>query len=136
MNHVRNGNEIYQSMVETILDCAIFMLDVEGRVGSWNAGAERIKGYRAAEIVGRHFSVFYLPGRRAERQAGAGACGRRRQEPIRGSGLALVNLLTGQLGGTLSVQRTAPTRIVLQFPGEGRQIRAAAERTGVQPAHK
>jgi PAS domain S-box-containing protein len=61
MNHVRNGNEIYQSMVETILDCAIFMLDVEGRVVSWNAGAERIKGYRAAEIIGRHFSVFYPP---------------------------------------------------------------------------
>jgi PAS domain-containing protein len=61
MNHVRNGNEIYQSMVETVLDCAIFMLDVEGRVVSWNAGAERIKGYRAAEIIGRHFSVFYPP---------------------------------------------------------------------------
>jgi two-component sensor histidine kinase len=51
-------------------------------------------------------------------------------------GLQLVNLLTGQLGGALSVQRTAPTRIVLQFPGEGRQIRAAAERTDVLPAHK
>jgi two-component sensor histidine kinase len=51
-------------------------------------------------------------------------------------GLQLVNLLTGQLGGTLSVQRTAPTRIVLQFPGEGRQIRAATERTDVLPAHK
>jgi len=51
-------------------------------------------------------------------------------------GLQLVTLLTGQLGGTLSVQRTAPTRIVLQFPGEGRQIRAAAERTDVLPAHK
>ncbi|MGA7658331.1 MAG: PAS domain S-box protein [Methylocella sp.] len=61
MNDVRNGNEIYQSMLETILDCAICMLDVEGRVVSWNAGAERIKGYRAAEIIGRHFSVFYPP---------------------------------------------------------------------------
>jgi two-component system, sensor histidine kinase PdtaS len=51
-------------------------------------------------------------------------------------GLQLVGLLTGQLGGTLSIQRSAPTRIVLQFPGEGRQIRAAAERTYVLSAHK
>ena len=88
MNHVRNGNEIYQSMVETVLDCAIFMLDVEGRVVSWNAGAERIKGYRAAEIIGRHFSVFYPPedarSGKPERELVAAAG----QEPIRGSGLA------------------------------------------------
>jgi PAS domain S-box-containing protein len=48
MNDVWNGDGIYQSIVETILDCAICLLDVEGRVGSWNAGAERIIGYHAA----------------------------------------------------------------------------------------
>jgi PAS domain S-box-containing protein len=46
-------------MVQNVVDYAIFMLDPSGRVSSWNAGAERIKGYRAEEIIGRHFSVFY-----------------------------------------------------------------------------
>ncbi|WP_051717940.1 PAS domain-containing sensor histidine kinase [Streptomyces megasporus] len=48
-------------LVQGVLEYAIFMLDTEGRVVSWNAGAERIKGYRAEEIVGRHFSTFYPP---------------------------------------------------------------------------
>ena len=46
-------------MVESVTDYAIVMLDPEGRVVSWNAGAERIKGYSAEEIVGQHFSRFY-----------------------------------------------------------------------------
>ncbi len=48
-------------LVESVTDYAILMLDPEGRVVSWNAGAERIKGYRASEIVGQHFSRFYPP---------------------------------------------------------------------------
>jgi PAS domain S-box-containing protein len=50
---------LYQLLVESVRDYAIFLLDPEGRVATWNAGAERIKGYRADEIIGRHFSVFY-----------------------------------------------------------------------------
>jgi PAS domain S-box-containing protein len=46
-------------VVEAVQDYAIFMLDPEGQIMTWNQGAERIKGYRAAEIVGKHFSVFY-----------------------------------------------------------------------------
>jgi PAS domain S-box-containing protein len=46
-------------LFDAVLDYAIYMLDTAGNVSSWNAGAERIKGYRAAEIIGRHFSVFY-----------------------------------------------------------------------------
>src|SRR5262245_29980966 len=46
-------------MVQNVVDYAIFMLDPEGRIASWNAGAERIKGYRAEDIIGKHFSVFY-----------------------------------------------------------------------------
>ncbi|MFI6080341.1 PAS domain-containing sensor histidine kinase [Streptomyces sp. NPDC051217] len=46
-------------LVQGVLDYGIFMLDPQGYVISWNAGAERIKGYRADEIVGRHFSTFY-----------------------------------------------------------------------------
>ena len=49
----------FRLLVESVVDYAIFMLDPEGRVANWNAGAERIKGYKAAEIVGEHFSRFY-----------------------------------------------------------------------------
>ncbi|CAM5287433.1 hypothetical protein SAVIM338S_00245 [Streptomyces avidinii] len=48
-------------LVTSVLDYGIFMLDPEGHVSSWNAGAERIKGFGAADIIGKHFSVFYPP---------------------------------------------------------------------------
>ena len=48
-------------LIESIQDYAIFMLDTDGRVATWNLGAERIKGYAAQEIVGRHFEAFYPP---------------------------------------------------------------------------
>lgn len=57
----RMPESAFRLLVESVLDYAIFMLDREGRVISWNSGAERIKGYHADEIVGRHFSVFYPP---------------------------------------------------------------------------
>ena len=49
----------FRLLVDSAIDYAIFMLDTEGRVVTWNAGAERIKGYRAEEIRGRHYSCFY-----------------------------------------------------------------------------
>src|SRR3954471_5000889 len=49
----------FRILVEGVTDYAIFMLDPEGRVANWNAGAQRIKGYTPAEIVGEHFSRFY-----------------------------------------------------------------------------
>src|SRR5687768_9817099 len=49
----------FQLLVEAVVDYAIFLLDTEGNIASWNTGAERIKGYRAEEIIGSHFSVFY-----------------------------------------------------------------------------
>ncbi len=57
----RATEERFRLLVDQVRDYAIFMLDVEGYVQTWNAGAERIKGYRAAEIVGKHFSCFYPP---------------------------------------------------------------------------
>jgi PAS domain S-box-containing protein len=48
-------------LVESVVDYAIFMLDPRGYVVSWNPGAEKIKGYKAEEIVGQHFSAFYTP---------------------------------------------------------------------------
>ncbi|PYQ01509.1 MAG: hypothetical protein DMF82_19110 [Acidobacteria bacterium] len=58
---LRESEERFRLLVETVLDYAIFMLDPHGNVASWNAGAERIKGYRSEEIIGRNFSVFYRP---------------------------------------------------------------------------
>ena len=51
----------FRLLVQSITDYAIFMLDPEGRVASWNPGAQRIKGYSADEIMGEHFSRFYTP---------------------------------------------------------------------------
>jgi PAS domain S-box-containing protein len=53
--------EQFRLLVDAVKDYAIFLLDPGGRVVSWNAGAERIKGYRAEEILGEHFSRFYEP---------------------------------------------------------------------------
>lgn len=51
----------FRLLVEAVLDYGIFMLDSTGVIVSWNAGAERINGYSAADIIGQHFSVFYPP---------------------------------------------------------------------------
>jgi PAS domain S-box-containing protein len=56
---LRQSEERLRLLIEGVKDYAIFMLDPEGNILSWNAGAERIKGYRADEVVGRHFSIFY-----------------------------------------------------------------------------
>src|SRR5439155_543130 len=58
---LRETEERFRLLVEGVKEYALFMLDPTGRVVSWNAGAERIKGYRADEILGRHFSRFYPP---------------------------------------------------------------------------
>lgn len=58
----------FRLLVDSIRDYAILMLDSEGRVASWNAGAERITGYRASEIIGRHLSTLYVE---EQRQSGA-----------------------------------------------------------------
>ena len=55
----------FQLLVDAVTDYAIYMLDADGRVANWNSGAQRIKGYRADEIVGRHYSTFYTPEDRA-----------------------------------------------------------------------
>jgi PAS domain S-box-containing protein len=56
---LRLSEERFRSLVEGVKDYAIFLLTPDGRIASWNEGAHRIKGYRADEIIGRHFSTFY-----------------------------------------------------------------------------
>jgi PAS domain S-box-containing protein len=74
---LRTSEERFHLLVDSVKDYAIFMLDPHGRVTSWNQGAARIKGYRAEEVIGRHFSIFY--------PAEAIAAG----EPARGLALAV-----------------------------------------------
>ena len=57
---LRGSEEKYRMLLDGVQDYAIFMLDPQGQVASWNAGAERIKGYKADEIIGQNFSRFYL----------------------------------------------------------------------------
>jgi PAS domain S-box-containing protein len=58
---VRQSEELFRLLVDGVKDYAIFMLDPRGIVSSWNTGAQKIKGYTASEIVGKHFSLFYTP---------------------------------------------------------------------------
>ncbi len=60
-SELRRSEENFRRLVTAVNEYAIFMLDTEGTVISWNSGAQRIKGYTAGEIVGQHFRVFYTP---------------------------------------------------------------------------
>ena len=62
---LRQSERRFRLLVGSVVDYAIFMLDENGFVTNWNAGAERIKGYSSDEIVGQHFSIFYTPEDRA-----------------------------------------------------------------------
>src|SRR4029078_7550681 len=68
---LRQSETRFRLLVEAVKDYAIFMLDPNGRIMTWNAGAQRIKGYDAREIIGQHFSVFY-----EEHEIRAGKCER------------------------------------------------------------
>jgi PAS domain S-box-containing protein len=62
---LRRSEERFRLLVQSVTDYAIYMLDLDGHVASWNAGAERFKGYGADEIIGQHFSRFYTEEDRA-----------------------------------------------------------------------
>lgn len=59
VRRVLQGDETFRLLVDSVKEYAIFLLDPDGRVATWNQGAERIKGYKASEIIGQHFSHFY-----------------------------------------------------------------------------
>ena len=58
-DRLKESEQTFQLLVQSVTDYAIFMLDSDGHVANWNPGAERIKGYTRAEIIGEHFSRFY-----------------------------------------------------------------------------
>jgi len=58
---LKDSEERFRLLVDNVQDYAVFMLDRNGWIASWNTGAERIKGYQATEIIGRHYSCFYTP---------------------------------------------------------------------------
>src|SRR5215203_5009231 len=57
---------LHKRMIEEIQDYAIILMDIDGTILSWNKGAEQIKGYKAEEIIGQNFRLFYLPQHREE----------------------------------------------------------------------
>lgn len=63
---LQDSERQFRLLVSSVTDYALFMLDPNGIVVSWNAGAEKIKGYKPAEIIGQHFSVFYTEKERTE----------------------------------------------------------------------
>ena len=67
MSDALGDAERFQLLVSAVKDYAIYMLDPAGHIVSWNAGAERFKGYQAEEVIGRHFSMFYTPEDRERR---------------------------------------------------------------------
>ncbi len=58
---LQQSEQRFRLLVEAVHDYAIYILDLEGRVATWNIGAERIKGYTSSEVMGKHYSCFYTP---------------------------------------------------------------------------
>lgn len=69
---IDNSDVMYRHLVQGVIDYAIYMLNPDGTVANWNAGAERAKGYTRDEIVGKHFSCFYSPADQAAGVPGRG----------------------------------------------------------------
>jgi PAS domain S-box-containing protein len=67
MDALMASEQQFRLLVDAVVDYALFMLDPNGVISSWNPGAERIKGYAASEIIGQHFRVFYTPEAQAAR---------------------------------------------------------------------
>jgi len=67
MNKTEKLQQLHEKMIAEIQDYAIILLDLDGTILTWNKGAESIKGYKANEILGQNFRIFYLPRDREEK---------------------------------------------------------------------
>ncbi len=114
-------------IINAVKDCAIYMLDSEGRVASWNPGAQALNGYTGAEIIGKHFSVLYPPDRKAppERELAVAArrgwyeeeCWHLRKDGSRYCGDDIISAIRdepGNLRGFSVVTRDATMRLELR----------------------
>ena len=109
---LRQSEERFRLLVEGVADYAIFMLDVNGHVATWNVGAQRIKGYSADEIIGQHFSIFYPAECEGERLARARAAGRRRRRAASSTPAGGCARTARRSGPTSPSRRCATTRAV------------------------
>jgi PAS domain S-box-containing protein len=120
----------YRRLVDAVVDYAIFQLDPNGRIATWNPGARRIKGYSQSEVIGKHFSLFYteedrargLPERALEIAATTGKYGaegwRVRKDGTRFWALVVIDAIrdedTGELSGFAKVTRDITERLEAQ----------------------
>jgi PAS domain S-box-containing protein len=124
----RSREDTFGRLLEGVRDCAIYMIDRDGYVVSWNAGAERIKGYDATEIIGKHFSEFYTPEDRAAGLPGRALAVATRAGKFEGEGWrvrkdgsrfwasVLIDAITegGELVGFAKITRDMTDRRVMQ----------------------
>jgi PAS domain S-box-containing protein len=124
---LRETEQRTRLIVDAIKDCAIYMLDPEGRVGTWNPGAEALNGYSREEIIGRHFSILYPADREAPPEAELTLAGRygsfeeecwhQRKDGTRYCGDDIISAIHGEDGvlqGFAVVTRDATPRIALR----------------------
>ena len=139
---LRRGEARFGALVNSVVDYGIIMLDPDGRVSSWNTGAERILGYRPDEIMGRHFSLFYYRedverGKPQRELESAASAGRHEDEGwrLRKDGsrfwanviVAVIRDSTGQVLGFSKIMRDLSERKRLEV--ELMDARAAAEQS-------